>query len=203
MASYKINSLGTAYSVLNSAAPKYKSSDATKKAYAVLKNAASNKTAVGKQITLNLEKLNNMGDFDEKKSAYFQTALDSLKNSYKRRGIEKMKNSGALASENTEGYGNSFARTSSNKAYLDAMSELASKIPAVYSAAADEFVERKNALTSLIALQQSGQQSEIEKAQLMLAAQQALDKQRFDAAAYEDAVKRKNATAFLNRYYAK
>lgn len=203
MAKYKINSLGTAYSVLNSSPPKFKSSDATKRAYAALKKAASNKTAIGKQITLNLEKLNGMGDFDEKKSAYFSSALDSLKNSYKRQGLERMKNAGALASENTEGYGNSFAATSSNKAYLGAMSELASKIPAVYSAAAGEFENRKNALASLIALQQSGQQSEIEKARLMLAAQQALDKQRFDAAAFEDSVKRSNAVNFLNRYYAK
>ena len=202
MAKLSVNSLSAANAVLGSAAPRYKSSDATKRAYAALQKSASDTSGWGKQIRRNLETLGQMGDFDPSKSAYYQSSYQALKNAYRSRAQADMENASALGAERTGGFGNSYAAAAANKAYRARLDEMSSKLPSLYTAASEDHARQKEALSSLIGLQQAGQQNDINNARMMLEAQQALDEQRYAAAQYEDNIRRNNALNYLSRYYS-
>ncbi|MBR2589936.1 MAG: hypothetical protein IKE65_03345 [Clostridia bacterium] len=190
----------TANRTLSAAAPRYVTSDATKRAYAALKKAYSDKSGYGKSIRTNIQKLNDMGDFDPNKSAYYQSAYRSLKDAYHAQGKRDMENAAAKGAVNTEGHDNSYARTAANQAYLERLNELAAKVPELYSAAQSEFGNRKSELTGLIGLQQAAQQNDIDNARFALTTQQALDAARYDAAKYADSVNREKARLWWQSY---
>ena len=202
MANISIKNLAQANKVLAAAAPQYRTGSATQKAYAALKQAASQDGKWGKRIRQSLEKLENMGDFDPNKSAYYQSAYDALKTAYTHAAKHNMLDTLATAAANTEGYGNSYAATAANRAYRAQMQALANKTPSVYAAAAGEFANQKQALATLVSLQQEGQRSDIENAKFALQSQQALDKQRYESEQALDSAARANAMLYWQRYLA-
>lgn len=197
-----INSKTGANAVLAAAAPQYKTSDATKRAYAALQKLTSSKSGVGKSIAQNLKKLTAAGDFDPNKSAYYQQAYRTLKGSYRNMANTNMLDAIAGAAANTQGFGNSYGATAGNRAYQSKMNALAAKVPSLYSAAANEFGAKKEQLANLIALQQAQQQAAIEQAQYMLGTQQKLDAARYDAAKYADNAAREQAKLWWTNYLA-
>ena len=114
----KVTDMNSAARVLGAAAPQYKTSDATKRAYAALKNAYSNRNSWSKRIRTNIKRLYAMGDFDPNKSAYYQNAYHSLKQAYQNTGKRDMLNAAATATANTGGLANSYAATAANQAYV-------------------------------------------------------------------------------------
>ena len=175
-----------AFAALAKAAPKYKTSDATKRAYSRLNQLASDKTGWGKAIGTNIEKFAGMGDFDAKKSAYFQNAYNTLRQTMMYNGRQDMQDTIAAAAANTGGYGNSYGTTAGNRAYQARLQELARQVPTLYAAANGEFQNQKNNLASLIGMQQQQQQTALNNAQFMVNTQQALDEQRFNAGVTQD-----------------
>ena len=198
----KVTDMNSAARVLAAAAPRYKTSDATKRAYTALKNAYSNQNSWSKRIRTNIKRLYGMGDFDPNKSAYYQNAYHALKQAYQNAGKQDMLNAAAMATEGTGGLANSYAATAANRAYQARMSELAGKVPELYAAAQSEFADRKNNLAGVIAMQQQAQQEGIEKAQFMLNTQRALDAARYNAAKYADSAARNTAKLWWQRYMA-
>ena len=198
----KVTDMNSAARVLGAAAPQYKTSDATKRAYAALKNAYSNRNSWSKRIRTNIKRLYAMGDFDPNKSAYYQNAYHSLKQAYQNTGKRDMLNAAATATANTGGLANSYAATAANQAYQARLSELAGKVPELYTAAESEFTNRKNNLADVIAMQQQAQQEGIEKAKFMLDTQRALDAARYNAAKYADSAARNTAKLWWQRYMA-
>lgn len=182
-----------AFAALAKAAPKYKTSDATKRAYSRLNQLASDKTGWGKAIGTNIEKFAGMGDFDAKKSAYYQNAYNTLRQTMQNRGRLDMQDTIAAAAANTGGYGNSYGTTAGNRAFQARLQELAGQVPTLYAAASGEFQNQKNNLASLIGMQQQQQQTALNNAQFMVNTQQALDEQRFNAAVAQDNVLRELA----------
>ena len=189
------------FKTLSAAAPKYQTSKATKKAYSQVNTLASEKTGIGQQISDNLKQYNALGNFDPKKSAYYQSAYRSLEGLYKNKGRADMNNTIAAAAANTGGYGNSYGTTAGNQAYQAQLQSLASKVPSLYSAASGEFMNQKNNLASLIGMQQAQQQAAINNAQWQTGMQQALDESRYAAAVNQDNALRELAK--LRLQYAK
>ena len=192
--------MNRANSALSAAAPRYTTSDATKRAYTALKKAYSDKSGYGKMIRTHIKELGAMGDFNPNKSAYYQSAYRSLKDAYRAQGKRDMEDAAASAAVNTEGYGNSYAASAANKAYLARLTELAAKVPEIYNAAQNEFAGRKSALAERIDLLRAAQKNDIDNAQFAVATQQALDAARYDAAKYADSVNRDNARLWWSRY---
>ncbi|MBQ6381935.1 MAG: hypothetical protein IJJ41_10125 [Clostridia bacterium] len=176
----------SAYSILAQAAPQYKTGQATKKAYSLLNKLASNTSGWGKAIQTNIKRYAAMGDFNPKKSAYYQNAYQTLRDSYRNQGRAAMQNAIASAAANTEGYGNSYGTTAGNQAYQSQLQTLAAKVPTLYSAAANEFNNQKSNLANVIGLQQAQQQTALDNAQFRVGVQQALDEQRYNAAVARD-----------------
>ena len=198
----QINSAAGANRILSAAAPRYVTSAATKKAYRALKNAYSNQNSWTKRINTNIKRLQNMGDFDPRKSAYYQNAYHSLRQVYQKAGQQDMKAALTAAAANTGGYGNSYGATAGNEALQARLSELAAKVPGIYQAAEGEFTNRKNNLANVISRQQAAQKEQIEKAKFALTTAQALDKAHYDAAKYADSAARNQALQWWTRYIA-
>ena len=198
----QVNSAQSSNRILSSAAPRYVTSAATKNAYKALKNAYSKQNSWTKRINTNIARLQSMGDFDARKSAYYQNAFHSLRQAYHNQGLQDMHESIAAASANTGGFGNSYAATAGNAALQARMRELAAKVPGVYQAAAEEFANRKNNLATVISRQQAAQKEQIDRAKFALTTAQALDKARYDATKYADSVARGNALQWWKRYLA-
>lgn len=127
-----------------------------------------------------------MGNFDPKKSAYYQNAYNALKQVYQSQGRTDMQNAIAAAAANTGGYGNSYGTTAGNQAYQAKLQALAAKVPSLYASASGEFANQKNNLATLIGLQQQQQQTLLNNAQWQTSVQQALDEQRYQAAVAQD-----------------
>lgn len=166
---------------LAKAAPKFKTSDATKRAYSRLNQLASDKAGWGKAIGTNIKRYAGMGNFDPKKSAYYQNAYNTLRQTMQNRGRLDMQDSIAAAAANTGGFGNSYGTTAGNRAYQARLQELAGQVPTLYAAANGELQNHKNNLASLIGMQQQQQQTALNNAQFMVNTQQALDESRNQA----------------------
>lgn len=175
-----------AFAALAKAAPKYKTSNSTKKAYSRLNLIASDKAGWGKAIGTNIKRYAGMGNFDPKKSAYYQNAYNTLRQTMQNRGRLDMQDSIAAAAANTGGFGNSYGTTAGNRAYQARLQELAGQVPTLYAAASGEFQNQKNNLANVIGMQQQQQQTALNNAQFMANTQQALDEQRYNAAVAQD-----------------
>jgi len=202
MAKLTVNSLAAAQKVLNAVPPQYTVGTGTKNAYAALKKAMSSQGDWTAKINQNLQKITQLGDFDPSKSAYYQSSYHALKNLYRNKAEEGRRDTLAAGSEQTQGYGNSYAATAAAKAYNAALESLAAKVPSLYSAAAQEHENSKSNLAALIGLQQSARQNEIDNAGKLLEIEQALDKEKYLSNQYLDSLKRANANLYLNGYYS-
>lgn len=176
----------SAFNTLAKAAPKYKTSQSTKKAYSLANQLASNKGTWGKAIDANIKQYDRMGAFDPAKSAYYQSAYNALKQLYQNQGRTDMQDTIAAAAANTGGYGNSYGTTAGNRAYNAQLQALAAKVPKLYSAASGEFANQKSNLATLIGMQQQQQQTQLQNAQWQTSVQQGLDEQRYNAAVARD-----------------
>lgn len=183
-----------AFKILSAKAPTYKVGVGQKKAFNALKNTTKKWNT---KINTNMGKYNAMGDFDPAKSAYYQSAYNTLKGVYQNRGRADMQNAMAAAAANTGGFGNSYGTTAGNLAYQERLQELAGKVPSLYSAASSEFAQRKSNLANLIGMQQTQQGLDTNNAQFMIGAQQALDEQRHNSDVNYDNALRKLAEMYL------